>query len=156
MFFTYLRRELSGRKRQTAIIAIGMGLAIGLVILVNAVSTGVRSAQSEVLQTIYGVGTDITVSGTPTAPTADGGRQKFAFGRGDGSTADGTQSLSTSHLGMPPFSASLASSALATIASTPGVKAAAAVLNLHLRTHDKLRHVCFAQHAQLSDGLGGR
>lgn len=130
MFLTYLRRELSGRKRQTTIIAIGMGLAISLVILVNALSVGVRSAQSQVLESIYGVGTDITVTGTPTAPSADGGHQEFAFGAGDGATANGTQSISTSHLGLPPFSASLSSDALTTIAATAGVKAAAGVLSL--------------------------
>ena len=35
MFFTYLRRELAGRRRQTAIIAIGMALAIALVMIVT-------------------------------------------------------------------------------------------------------------------------
>ncbi|MEG0162147.1 MAG: ABC transporter permease, partial [Aurantimicrobium sp.] len=61
MFFTYLRRELSGRRKQTAIIASGMALAIALVIIVNSVAAGVKSAQSKVLESVYGVGTDISV-----------------------------------------------------------------------------------------------
>ena len=69
MFVTYLRRELAGRRKQTAIIAIGMALAIALVIIVNAVSSGVQLAQATVLASVYGVGTDITVSQTPAAPT---------------------------------------------------------------------------------------
>ena len=35
MFFTYLRRELTGRRRQAAIITIGMALAIALVMIVT-------------------------------------------------------------------------------------------------------------------------
>ena len=43
-------------------------LAIALVIIVNAVSSGVQRAQASVLGSVYGVGTDITVTQTPTAP----------------------------------------------------------------------------------------
>ena len=68
MFFTYLRRELAGRRRQTAIIAVGMALAIALVMIVSAVSAGVRDAQAAVLESVYGVGTDLTVSQAPAAP----------------------------------------------------------------------------------------
>ena len=65
MFFTYLRRELAGRRRQTAIIAIGMALAIALVMIVNSVASGVRDAQASVLESVYGVGTDLTVVAGP-------------------------------------------------------------------------------------------
>ena len=41
MFGTYLLRELTHRRKQTAIIAIGMALAIALVIIVNGVAAGV-------------------------------------------------------------------------------------------------------------------
>ena len=68
MFFTYLRRELAGRRRQTAIVAIGMALAIALVMIVNSVASGVRDAQASVLESVYGVGTDLTVSQEPTPP----------------------------------------------------------------------------------------
>ena len=62
MFGTYLRRELVNRRRQTLIVAIGMALAIALVLVVNAVAGGVRTAQAVALQSVYGVGTDITVT----------------------------------------------------------------------------------------------
>ncbi len=68
MFGTYLLRELANRRRQTIIVAVGLALAIALVILVNAVSAGVRDAQAAVLSSVYGVGTDITVSQPPSPP----------------------------------------------------------------------------------------
>ncbi|WP_157509368.1 hypothetical protein [Glaciibacter superstes] len=68
MFITYLRRELAGRRKQTAIVAIGMALAIALVIIVNSVSSGVQLAQAKVLETVYGVGTEAsTKPGSPPA-----------------------------------------------------------------------------------------
>lgn len=42
MHGTYLRRELAGRKKQTAIVAAGMAVAIALVIVVNARAPGRR------------------------------------------------------------------------------------------------------------------
>ena len=38
MYWTYLRRELAGRKKQTIIVAVGLAVAIALVIVVNALS----------------------------------------------------------------------------------------------------------------------
>lgn len=82
MFGTYLRRELANRRRQTIIIAIGMSLAIALVILVNAAAAGVRSAQGTALQNVYGVGTDITVTKPATGPP------RTAVARTSGSVPD--------------------------------------------------------------------
>lgn len=65
--FTYLRRELRRRMRQAVFIALGLALGIGLVIVVTAASSGVKKAQANVLHALYGVGTDITVTKTPTA-----------------------------------------------------------------------------------------
>jgi ABC-type lipoprotein release transport system permease subunit len=67
MFFTYLRRELRRRIRQASLIAVGLALGIGLVITVTALSAGVKNAQGEVLHSLYGVGTDITVTKAPAA-----------------------------------------------------------------------------------------
>lgn len=44
MFTTYLRRELSNRRKQTSIVAIGLAVAIALVILVNSFAVGIRTA----------------------------------------------------------------------------------------------------------------
>ena len=77
MFFTYLRRELRRRIRQAIFIALGLALGIGLVITVTAASSGVKNAQATVLHSLYGVGTDITVTQTPTA--GSGGPTGFGF-----------------------------------------------------------------------------
>ena len=131
MFFTYLRRELAGRRRQTAIIATGMALAIALVIIVTSISAGVKNAQAKVLESVYGVGTDITVTQTPTAPTtADGGRQQFQFGSGEGQTTDGTTTVSRSRLTSGPGTATFDATDLATVSGVKNVSAAAATLSL--------------------------
>jgi putative ABC transport system permease protein len=62
MFYTYLKRELRRRWRQAVVVTFGFTLGIGLVITVTAASSGVKSAQNTVLQSLYGVGTDVTVS----------------------------------------------------------------------------------------------
>jgi putative ABC transport system permease protein len=76
MFGTYLRRELRRRARQSSIIAIGLALGIGLVITVTALSAGVKNAQGEVLHSLYGLDTDITVTQAPAAGSGTG----FGFG----------------------------------------------------------------------------
>jgi putative ABC transport system permease protein len=80
MYFVYLRRELRRRARQAVLIAIGLAVGIGLVVTVSAASAGVKSAQGEVLHSLYGVGTDITV--TKTAAPGSSGAQRFRFGGG--------------------------------------------------------------------------
>jgi hypothetical protein len=61
-FLTYLRRELRRRMRQSVVIALGLALGIGLVITVTAASSGVKNAQTDVLSSLYGVGTNVTVT----------------------------------------------------------------------------------------------
>src|SRR5215467_6261335 len=77
MFFTYLWRELRRRARQATFITVGLALGIGLVITVTAASAGVKNAQSSVLHSLYGVGTDITVTKAPT--TSGNGAGGFGF-----------------------------------------------------------------------------
>ncbi|MGO4689831.1 ABC transporter permease [Glaciibacter sp. 2TAF33] len=138
MFITYLRRELAGRRKQTAVVAIGMALAIALVIIVNAVSSGVQSAQAKVLESVYGVGTDITVNQTPTTPTdaaaGTGGPQRFDFGAADGATSDGTTSVSQSRLRAGRGTATFDAAALKTVSDIDNVSAAAATLSLENTT----------------------
>ena len=78
---TYLYRELRGRLRQALLIALGLGLGVGLVSTVIAASAGVSSAQSTVLHSLYGIGTDlaITKSGNPAADRPGGGLQANAL-----------------------------------------------------------------------------
>jgi putative ABC transport system permease protein len=131
MFATYLRRELGNRKRQTIIVAIGLALAIGLVIVVSAISAGVKDAQAQVLESIYGVGTDITVT-YPAAAPGEGTGPQFEFDSGAGTTDEdaGTTEISqtrlTTDLGTTTFDAA----ELDTITATDGVAAATATLSL--------------------------
>jgi len=135
MFATYLRRELGNRKRQTIIVAIGMALAIGLVIVVSAISAGVKNAQAQVLESIYGVGTDITVTQTPTAPEEGaGGGPLFEFDSGAGDTTDGSTSVSQSVLTSGRFGGTFDAAALDTITGIDGVAAATGVLELNNMT----------------------
>lgn len=66
-FLRYLGRELGRRARQATVIALGLALGIGLVIIVSAAAAGVKNAQASVLHSLYGVGTDITVTESPKA-----------------------------------------------------------------------------------------
>ncbi|HEY3652678.1 MAG TPA: ABC transporter permease [Streptosporangiaceae bacterium] len=80
MFITYLLRELRRRIRQAIFIAAGLALGVGLVITVTAASDGVSATQGTVLRSLYGVGTDVTVTQSPTA--GSGGGTRFNFGGG--------------------------------------------------------------------------
>jgi ABC-type antimicrobial peptide transport system permease subunit len=82
MFFTYLGRELRRRARQASVIAVGLALGIGLVITVTALSSGVKNAQGEVLHSLYGQDTDITVTKAPAVGSffGGGGGVRFRFG----------------------------------------------------------------------------
>jgi len=86
-FLTYLRRELRRRMRQAIFIALGLAIGIGLVITVMGASSGVRAAQAKVLQALYGIGTDVTVTTKPKAPSgrpATGGQNAAGPGPGGG------------------------------------------------------------------------
>ena len=78
MYARYLRREIAGRKKQTVIVAVGLAIAIALVIVVNALTAGVRDAQAQALESVYGVGTDLTFTGEATEP-GEGGGARFDF-----------------------------------------------------------------------------
>ncbi len=77
MFFTYLRRELRRRARSATIIALGLALGIGLVVTVTALSAGVSKAQGDVLHSLYGQDTAITVTKAP--KFGSGGPGGFRF-----------------------------------------------------------------------------
>lgn len=130
MFGTYLRRELAGRTKQTVIVAVGLAIAIALVIVVNALSAGVRDAQSQALSSVYGVGTDLTVTGAQTEPGQGGGGSRFDFGADAGTTADGTTTLSQSRLMTDMRRGTLDASTVTTVAGLDGVSAATGALSL--------------------------
>ena len=130
MYGTYLRRELAGRKKQTVIVAVGLAIAIALVIVVNALSAGVRDAQTEALARVYGVGTDLTVTGAPAQRGSDTG-QRFNFGAGGGATGtDGSTTLNTSVLRTSPARGTIDAAGVKTVSGTSGVAAATGALSL--------------------------
>ncbi|MFF0910739.1 ABC transporter permease [Microbacterium enclense] len=130
MYGTYLRRELAGRTKQTVIVAVGLAIAIALVIVVNALSAGVRDAQTQALSTVYGVGTDLTVTGAQTQPGEGGGGPRFDFGAEDGSTSDGTTTLSQSRLMTDMMRGTLDAATVATVTGLDGVSGATGALAL--------------------------
>jgi putative ABC transport system permease protein len=138
MFFTYLWRELRRRMRQAIFIVIGLALGIGLVITVTAASAGVKNAQASVLHSLYGVGTDITVTKAPTAGSSGSGAGGFGFSfRGNIGTKTrpkaGTKiddSTLTSNFTM----ASINSSAVTSVSKLSDVAAVAGGLSLTDRT----------------------
>ena len=81
MFFTYIYRELRRRHRQALLTALGLAVGVGLVVAVTAYADGVAQAQDEVLQSLYGVGTDITV--TRTAEMGSGGPAQIGMNPGE-------------------------------------------------------------------------
>lgn len=136
MYGTYLRRELAGRKKQTVIVAVGLAIAIALVIVVNALAAGVRDAQTQALARVYGVGTDLTVTGAPAQRGSDTG-QRFDFGAGGGATAsNGSTTLNTSVLRASPARGTIDAAGVKTISSTGNVAAATGALSLTNLTFD--------------------
>lgn len=130
MYGTYLRRELAGRTKQTVIVAVGLAIAIALVIVVNALSAGVRDAQSQALSSVYGVGTDLTVTGAQTEPGQGGGGPRFDFGADAGTTTDGTTTLSQSRLMTDMRRGTLDASTVTTVEGLDGVSAVTGALSL--------------------------
>ena len=143
MFFvTYLRRELRRRMRQAIFIALGLALGVGLVVTVAAASAGVKKAESGVLSALYGVGTDVTVTGaapgppergsTPESSQGSWGLQEGPSGQTEICTSNGKctsaagktiDQLMTSYSG-------ISESKVAQAARLPGVTAAAGGITL--------------------------
>jgi putative ABC transport system permease protein len=124
-FLTYLRRELHHRRRQAMLIAIGLGVGIGLVATVSAASAGVSDAQRAVLHSLYGIGTDVSVT-TPARtlkPGASGGRAGALSPGGSGSKKE-------DYLTPVPGLGNLGDASVTSIARLRDVAAAAGGLSL--------------------------
>ena len=128
MFFTYLHREMTKRFRQSLLIASGLAVAIALVVVVNSVSAGIHSAQDKVLSSMYGIGTDISVT-QASDPTAGFG-QRFNVGAGAGNSSGKSQSFNLSRLRVTPGSATLTAAQANQVASIAGVAKSTATLKL--------------------------
>jgi ABC-type antimicrobial peptide transport system permease subunit len=129
MFFTYLRRELRRRWRQATIIALGLAVGIGLVVTVTALSAGVSRAQGEVLHSLYGQDTAITVTKAPSFGSGGPGSFRFRAGSSGSRPAAGSKvsvdTLTSTALGTIP------ASDVASVARLNGVAAAAGGLTLN-------------------------
>ena len=92
MFFTYVYRELRRRHRQALLTALGLAVGVALVVAVTAYADGVATAQDRVLQSLYGVGTDITVS--QQRKMDGGGPQRFSMQPPDRQAGQAVQPVS--------------------------------------------------------------
>jgi len=129
MFLTYLRRELRRRKRQAAIIALGLALGIGLVITVTAVSGGVNRAQGDVLHSLYGQDTAITVTKAPSFGSGGPGGFRFPAG-GNGSRPSAGTKVSVDNLTSTALG-TISATEVAAVTRLNGVAAAAGGLTLN-------------------------
>ncbi|MET8288591.1 ABC transporter permease [Streptomyces sp. NPDC048448] len=132
MFGIYLKRELSRRKKAALVIAMGLALGIALVITVNSVSAGMQQAQGKVLKSLYGLGTDMTVTkARPAATGSSSGRPKFDFdAKADSSTTQSSDRV------MTQGGQSLKSSLVTEVAAQKGVSSAVGALSLNVTKVD--------------------
>lgn len=129
MFFTYLRRELRRRRKAALVVASGLALGIALVIVVDSVSSGMGRAQDKVLQSLYGLGTDMTV--TKAAEASSGStaeRPRFRFDAQD----DGSEEEQSTDRVMVQGFQTLASPTVGKVAGQSGVADAVGGLSLQV------------------------
>jgi ABC-type antimicrobial peptide transport system permease subunit len=74
-FLKYVLAELRRRRGRTVLTALGLGVGVALVVMVNGLSTGLNNAQATVLKPLTGVGTDMSV--TRPLKITTGGRGAF-------------------------------------------------------------------------------
>ncbi|CAL9455142.1 ABC transporter permease [Streptomyces sp. enrichment culture] len=127
MFFTYLRRELRRRRKAALVVASGLALGIALVVVVDSVSSGMGKAQEKVLQSLYGLGTDMTVTKAAESTTA-AERPRFRFDARD----DGSGEEQSSDRVMVQGFQTLASSTVDKVGEQDGVADAVGGLSLQV------------------------
>ncbi|MEU9386727.1 ABC transporter permease, partial [Streptomyces sp. NPDC048279] len=147
MFGIYLKRELGRRKKAALVIALGLALGIALVITVNSVSAGMTQAQDKVLESLYGLGTDMTVTKARTAPTSgSSGGPDFTFD----AKSSGSSTQSSDRV-MTQGGQALKSALVTKVAAQKGVESAVGALSLNVTRVDG----SFTQgKAQSSSGSG--
>jgi len=150
MFLTYIGRELRRRRRQAIVVALGLALGIGLVVTVSAMAAGVRTAQAQVLHSLYAVGTDVTV--TRPAKAGTGGPQRFGINPGDQSRQG--QRFSRDRVFGTPSLAAMAAARVQSVASLPHVATASGGLSLEA-IHLQGRFVRFQQGSSTGSGIAG-
>ena len=144
MFFTYVFRELRRRHRQALLTAMGLAVGVALVVAVTAYAAGVGKAQTQVLQSLYGVGTDITVS--QQQKMDQGGAQRFGMQPPDQSKQG--QKFSRSRVMTSPGQQSISAAKLTQISSLDGVSDATGSLSMTIMNVQ-------GKFAQAQSGSGG-
>jgi putative ABC transport system permease protein len=127
VYFRYLGRELRRRARSAALVAIGLALGVGLVVTVTSYAAGVKAAQGQVLSSLYGVGTDLTVTKPATAGTGGG----FRFSGTPPSSAQAGQSFAQDNLTSAGGLTTIPASDVSSISNLKGVAGATGALALN-------------------------
>jgi len=128
MFFTYLRRELRRRRKAALVVASGLALGIALVIVVSSVSSGMGKAQDKVLQSLYGLGTDMTVTKAAAPSTSTSQRPRFQFDAQD----NGSDSEQSSDRVMVQGFQTLSNTTVSKVGTQSGVSDAVGGLGLQV------------------------
>ncbi|MFF7389543.1 ABC transporter permease [Streptomyces scabiei] len=153
MFFTYLRRELRRRRKAALVVASGLALGIALVIVVSSVSSGMEKAQAKVLESLYGLGTDMTVTKAAAASGENGGeRPRFEF---DAQDDDSDEEQSSDLVRVQGFQ-TLASSTVTEVGEQQGVAEAVGGLSLQvIKVDGQFRRGQFQQDEASGGGRQG-
>jgi putative ABC transport system permease protein len=110
--------------RQAIFVGAGLALGIGLVITVIAASTGVSDSQGAVLHSLYGVGTDVSVTQAPASGSGRPSNFRVGGTQGKAGTTFSRDILLGGGLG------TLKSSAVSTISGLKDVSASSGALSL--------------------------
>jgi len=113
--------------RIAVVVASGLALGIALVIVVSSVSSGMEKAQGKVLQSLYGLGTDMTVTKAAAAQSTSD-RPRFDFDADDG---DSDKEQSSDRVMVQGFQ-TLASSTVAEVDAQKGVADSVGGLSLQV------------------------
>jgi ABC-type antimicrobial peptide transport system permease subunit len=153
MFFTYLRRELRRRRKAALVVASGLALGIALVIVVTSVSAGMSKAQDKVLQSLYGLGTDMTVTKAAASQSSGAAqRPRFNF---DANDEDSDKEQSSDRVLVQGFQ-TLASSTVAKVGAQSGVSDAVGGLSLQVvKVSGEFRRGQFKQDGNSGSRQGG-
>ncbi|WP_369248825.1 ABC transporter permease [Streptomyces sp. R41] len=152
MFFTYLRRELRRRRKAALVVASGLALGIALVIVVSSVSSGMEKAQGKVLQSLYGLGTDMTVTKAAAPASSSSDRPRFNFDAQD----NGSDKEQSSDRVMVQGFQTLAASTVSKVDSQKGVADSVGGLSLQvIRVNGQFTRGQFQQNQNGGNQQGG-
>ncbi|WP_405618427.1 ABC transporter permease [Streptomyces sp. NBC_00076] len=152
MFFTYLRRELRRRRKAALVVASGLALGIALVIVVNSVSSGMGKAQDKVLQSLYGLGTDMTVTKAAQPQASASDRPRFRF---DAQDNDSGSEQSTDRVMVQGFQ-TLSTATVTKVGKQSGVSDAVGGLSLQVvKVSGQFTRGQFQQNGEGGERQGG-